>query len=384
MAANYPRIIALPFAANGTKTTIQVASHGGGSALASYNDGFPSITLTPSASGGLLPYGGDFNGVLFDLSQFQTWVNGGGQFLFNTSYASAIGYAVGAVVILDDHSGSFVNLTNNNTLNPNSGIGTPNGWFPWSGVYSLSGNYIADVGSANAYSGTVYPTPTAYRNGLLASFKASHTNTAASTINLGAGVATLVRNDGQPVTAGDIVSGSVYSIIYDFTTSSFRLLAPVLSQTVPVGAMFDWGGASVPGGYLACDGSAVSRSTYAALFSVCGVTWGTGDGSTTFNIPDFKGRVAVGAGTGSGLTTRVVGAKSGEENHILSLTETPAHTHNTSVNMYNELGGTDNHMASGGDTAEAYTWSANTDSKGGDGGHNNMQPFLVATKIIKY
>ena len=62
-------------------------------------------------------------------------------------------------------------------------------------------------------------------------------------------------------------------------------------------------GATPPSGWLICDGSAVSRTTYATLFAAIGTTWGTGDGSTTFNLPDLRGRAPIGAGTGSGLTS---------------------------------------------------------------------------------
>lgn len=57
----------------------------------------------------------------------------------------------------------------------------------------------------------------------------------------------------------------------------------------PTGAMIPYAGASAPAGYLLCNGSAVSRTTYAALFAVIGTTYGSGDGSTTFNVPNAKG-----------------------------------------------------------------------------------------------
>src|SRR5207302_11385946 len=93
------------------------------------------------------------------------------------------------------------------------------------------------------------------------------------------------------------------------------------------GGVFLWSTSTAPTGFLLCDGSAVSRTTYTALFAVIGTTYGSGDGSTTFNVPDLRGRVAVGAGQGTGLTNRVLGAMSGEENHVLTIAEMPAHTH---------------------------------------------------------
>jgi len=70
-------------------------------------------------------------------------------------------------------------------------------------------------------------------------------------------------------------------------------------STSPTGAVMDFAGSSAPSGWLECDGSAVSRATYAALFTAISTTWGVGDGATTFNVPDMRGRVAVGSGTGA-------------------------------------------------------------------------------------
>jgi microcystin-dependent protein len=65
--------------------------------------------------------------------------------------------------------------------------------------------------------------------------------------------------------------------------------------------------------YLLCNAQAVSRSTYSALFSAIGTTYGTGDGSSTFNLPDLQGRTAIGSGSGSGLSSRSLGATGGFE-----------------------------------------------------------------------
>ena len=83
---------------------------------------------------------------------------------------------------------------------------------------------------------------------------------------------------------------------------------------LPVGAVILWvAGGTPPAGWLEADGSAISRTTYAELFALIGTTYGTGDGSTTFNLPDARGRTAIGAGQGSGLTNRALAAKGGEE-----------------------------------------------------------------------
>ena len=138
--------------------------------------------------------------------------------------------------------------------------------------------------------------------------------------------------------------------------------------SAPVGGILMYGGTSAPTGYLLCDGNAVSRTTYASLFNVIGTNFGTGDGSTTFNVPDLRGRSPIGTGQGSGLTNRTLGAKAGEETHVLTIAEMPAHGGHT-----NGLGSTQ--------TSGSYIGSA---SLGGGGAHNNMPPYIVVTFIIKY
>lgn len=82
------------------------------------------------------------------------------------------------------------------------------------------------------------------------------------------------------------------------TTAWVRANMPSVSQVVPVGAIMPYGAGTAPSGYLLCNGAAVSRTTYSALFSIIGTAFGTGDGSTTFNLPDYTNRVAQGLGTG--------------------------------------------------------------------------------------
>lgn len=91
-----------------------------------------------------------------------------------------------------------------------------------------------------------------------------------------------------------------------------------------------WAAGTVPVSWLECDGSAVSRTTYAALFSIIGTTWGVGNGTTTFNVPDLRGRAPVGAGTGSGLTARTLGVSAGAETVTLTGAQSGVkpHVHN--------------------------------------------------------
>jgi len=103
---------------------------------------------------------------------------------------------------------------------------------------------------------------------------------------------------------------------------------------VPTGMLQMWSTASAPTGYLLCDGSAVSRSTYSALFAVISTTFGTGDGSTTFNLPDYRGRSPLGvsgsyalASTGGSADAVVV-----SHTHTASVSD-PAHNHGLNSNI---------------------------------------------------
>jgi microcystin-dependent protein len=140
--------------------------------------------------------------------------------------------------------------------------------------------------------------------------------------------------------------------------------------------------ASPPAGWLVCDGSAISRTTYSALYSALGSAsspWGQGDGSSTFNLPDLRGRTPIGAGTGSGLTARSIGQSGGEEAHTLGIAEIPSHTHQQSlggsISTVQNVAG--NYVI--GDANTSYVTYT-----GGGGSHNNVQPFAVINYVIKY
>lgn len=145
------------------------------------------------------------------------------------------------------------------------------------------------------------------------------------------------------------------------------------------GEVIMYGSATIPTGWLECDGSAVSRSTYAALFAIIGTTWGAGDGSTTFNVPNLKGRAPVGRGTGSGLTARTLAAIGGEETHVLTDAEMPSHNHTIDARQTSGAVGTNVLIA--GNAATNTTRTTNT--AGSDAAHENMMPFIVLTFMIK-
>jgi microcystin-dependent protein len=125
----------------------------------------------------------------------------------------------------------------------------------------------------------------------------------------------------------------------------------------PTGCMMMYAAASAPSGWLFCNGSLVSRTTYATLFGVIGETYGAGDGSSTFAIPDMRGRTPIGVGAGTALTNRVLAVMVGEEAHTLTSSESgvPAHSHaNTAVTAATSHG----HTGSSADTEAAHTHGA--------------------------
>lgn len=174
----------------------------------------------------------------------------------------------------------------------------------------------------------------------------------------------------------------------------------LLRQIMPAGAMLDFGGTSAPAGFLLCDGSEVSRTTYSSLFSAIGTTWGSGDGSTTFNIPDLRGRVSAGqdnmGGTAanrltsaiSGVDGTTVGASGGDENlqeHNHGVTD-PGHSHNVDYMIAVQSGNSGGQgWFNDGGTSKATTSTPTgiTIDNEGTGASENVQPTAVVLKIIK-
>ena len=164
------------------------------------------------------------------------------------------------------------------------------------------------------------------------------------------------------------------------------------------GMIAPFAGASPPTGWLLCDGSSLLRTDYARLFTAIGTTWGSADG-THFNVPDYRGRTLIGAGTGSGLTARTIGTQNiGEETHQLTTGELASHSHTISDGGHTHTlpgytqsdGYTAGRLAGGGNTQEvtattssSATGITGTNTAGSGTAHNNMQPSAVVYWIIK-
>lgn len=149
---------------------------------------------------------------------------------------------------------------------------------------------------------------------------------------------------------------------------------------LPSGCVCWSAGPSSSPGWLPCDGSAVSRTTYSSLFTAIGTTYGVGNGTTTFNLPTSARNTLVGSG-GSGTATLAnsVGSTGGEEAHLLSTTELPAHTHSYTKSAYI----TEVPTGAGFEAKNESTASNPTGSTGGGTTHNNLQPSLVMIMMIR-
>lgn len=158
-----------------------------------------------------------------------------------------------------------------------------------------------------------------------------------------------------------------------------EVLLPPTGDTLPVGSISAYSGENIPTNWLKCNGQAVSRADYPELFNTIGTTYGSGDGSTTFNLPNISERVIVG-NNGDGEFS--LGNTGGEKEHILTIDEMPSHTHDinpSGATTFASGGNNDINQTSG---SRTYTFLG-IGSTGDDQPHNNMQPYIALNYIIK-
>jgi microcystin-dependent protein len=180
-------------------------------------------------------------------------------------------------------------------------------------------------------------------------------------------------------------------------------------EGIPTATIVPWSDSSVPSGFLECDGAAVSRTTYADLFAIVGTTYGAGDGSSTFNVPDLQDNVPMGksgtkplASTGGANTVTPSGNVGGSTaNATLSTAQLASHSHtgarqNSKAPSYNANGGANQGMGSGTGASQSGGINKTTDSAGSGSGHSHnmsatfsgdsasvLQPYLTIIYIIK-
>jgi microcystin-dependent protein len=248
-------------------------------------------------------------------------------------------------------------------------------------------------------------------------FIAGLTNTGPTTLNVsGRGPVAIVNDKAAGPVAlggGEIVTGNVVQVVYSATSGTFHTAIP--ETGVPAGTILETAGYTAPGGFLMAYGQCVNRVTYSRLYGVIGETYGACDGTTTFAVPDKRGRVAVGndamGGTPSGRlstipTLAVLGGTGGEQAHTLIRAELPAATINGTVTVSypahtylhptgyfqtNAVGGGATFVWTGSpQTADPTTPPANlgfsttTENLGSGTPANVVQPSIAMNFIIKF
>lgn len=155
-------------------------------------------------------------------------------------------------------------------------------------------------------------------------------------------------------------------------------------DTLPIGIILPFTSDTIPVNYLLANGNAISRTEYSELFEIIGTTFGEGDSSTTFNLPDLRERVPIGK-SDTDINFDEIGKTYGEKEHKLTIAEMPAHGHDISTKA--NWGGTSSTWDA---PARAPANSGNIEQKGnytystgGSQAHNNIQPSLVCNYIIK-
>lgn len=270
-------------------------------------------------------------------------------------------------------------------------------------ILSSLGTNIASAGTTNISAAdsdfvTVTGTTTITSFGTPATFSRKHIWVVFSgVLTLTHNATSLILPGGASITtaAGDVaecvhISGANWRVVTYQKADGLPVIEP---SSTPVGSISGYAGSSAPSGWLLCYGQAISRTTYASLFSALGTTYGSGDGSTTFNIPDLRGRVIAGVdnmggsaanritAAGSGITGTTLGAAGGTQTHTLTVSEMPSHSHE-------QRGGT---TGTGGMRYETTNASATltnsgiqTNSSGSGSAHQNTQPTMMLNYIIKH
>lgn len=147
-------------------------------------------------------------------------------------------------------------------------------------------------------------------------------------------------------------------------------------ESIPVGSIIPYGSSVIPETYLLCNGQAVSRTDYPELFAIIGTRFGFGDGSTTFNVPDYRDKFVLGAGGDVDLAET-----GGEKEHTLTIDEIPPHDHNDG--KLNEAITANNGGRSAVIVHKSESGTIPTTKTGGGQAHNNMPPYVGTYYIIK-
>lgn len=345
-----PTQLPLPFAATGGRSSIPAASQIGITAgAASLADGFPPLTRTPIAAGGVPPSGLDMNGILYEMSAVDRWANMGGGYPYDSTYATAIGgYPKGARVLRADGLGYWLNIADNNTTDPDAGGAN------WRPDLMPGASAVTMTGSNVTLTAPQYGQPVIRITGLLtadlnlifpaisAQWTVINATTGAYTVT-----AKTASGTGVPVTGAQAIVGDGANIL---------AVTPVLNNDVGIIAWF--ARSTAPTGYLKANGAAISRAAYSSLFAAIGTTFGAGDGVSTFNLPDLRGEFIRGWDDSRGVDSgRIIGSAQTDE--IKSHTHRLQYASSTSAGGSYIVGST----AASGMSSDAVEYTGGTETR---------------------
>ena len=311
-----------PFANAGAKATIPVSQTD--ATRASYEQGFPALNMTPIAAGGVPPSGQDFNGVLYDLSNAALWQQAAGILPWDAGFAQSPvsgGYPKNALVV--HNAMLYQSSVDNNTETPGAGTN-------WQGVgvsnASQTQHAVTLGHMQDALAQHTHPDATQTQRGFMSAAdkqRLDGLNLAPYAplldplftkrdSDLHGGAIRLQAADNQVL--GDIIldthgnnfhiyshrksGGGIHGVYINMSRVGLNEWQDLLP---PAGSILITAANSPPVGYLAANGAAVSRTAYANLFAAIGTTYGAGDGSTTFNLPDLRGEFIRGWDNGRGV-----------------------------------------------------------------------------------
>ncbi|HAS1418504.1 TPA: phage tail protein [Enterobacter asburiae] len=299
-SSDTPSRITKAFGVNGLKNTIPVDSSTStdNNGVATFDKGFPAITMHPLNAGGIPPSGKDINGVLYSTTLQQQWQNAGMTYPFSQDFSDAVsGYPKGAIVPSSVYTGQWLNLNEANGTSPESATGANTGWVPINnyGVTQItmtSGSIVMSSLQAAKDRIIISGALTANVNLIFPAWIKSwvvHNNCTGNftiTCRTASGTGVVV------------IPGLVSRLFCDGVNMSDETYNP---NNDMVGMVAPFAANSAPTGWLAADGSLVSRITYARLFSRIGTTFGAGDGTSTFALPDMRGEFVRGWDNGRGV-----------------------------------------------------------------------------------
>jgi microcystin-dependent protein len=213
---------------------------------------------------------------------------------------------------------------------------------------------IVTGGTSTAYTVSSYQVfdTLAHMSGQMIAFSPHTTNGATVTLNVdGLGAKPLRQSPSVELPAGVLIQGSPYVALYNNSDAAWYLQNFYINPySVPVGGMIDFVGTTAPNSaFVLPFGQAISRTTYATLFAMVSTTYGIGDGSTTFNVPDLRGRVIAGkddmggssanrlTAADDGLNGDTLGATGGGETQTLVTGNLPAYTPAGSITVLSSL-----------------------------------------------